>query len=75
LRIINFDTAAAVLSTGLESLVERGGGGCAVRSWRRHLNEGKLRVHEGACSLDGGELGETETLGLACEEDGRKREG
>jgi hypothetical protein len=75
LRIVNFDTAAAVLPTGLESLVERGGCRCAVRSRRRHLYEGELRVHESACSLDGSELGETETLGLACEDDGRKREG
>ena len=64
-----------MLSTGLESFVECGGGGRAVRSWRRHLNEGKLRVHESACSLDGSELGETEPLGLACEDDRRKRGG
>jgi len=72
LRIVNFDTAPAVLSTGFESLVERGGGRCAMRGWRRNLDEGKLRVHEGACGLDGSELGETEALGLACEDDGKK---
>jgi len=72
LRIINFDTSPVVLSTRFKGLVKCGGGGCTMRSWRRDLNEGKLRVHEGARRFDGSELGETETLGLSCEDDGKK---
>jgi hypothetical protein len=48
--------------------MEGGGSGRAMRSWRRNLNEGKLRVHEGSRSLDRSELGKTEALGLPCED-------
>lgn len=36
------------------------------------MNEGKLRFDKGARSFDGSELGETETFGLSCEDDGKK---
>ena len=39
------------------------------------MNEGKLRIHEGSCSLDRSELGKTEALRLACEENGKEATG
>ena len=43
-----------------------------MRGWRRNLNKGELRIHESSRSLDRSELGKTEALGLACEDDGKK---
>ena len=73
LGIVDFDTAAGVLPASFESLMEGSGSGRAMRSWRRYLDEWKLRVHEGSRGLDSSELGKTEALGLPCE-DGRERQ-
>lgn len=72
LGIVDFNAAAGVLPASFESLIEGGGSGRAVRSWRRDLDERKLRVHESARSLDRSELGKTEALRLPCKDGGER---
>ena len=62
LRIVYFDPAAVMGNAGFKRFIKGSRRRGAVRCWRRHLNEGKERIHKCAGMFDACELGKAEAL-------------